>query len=197
MGFISKWFKGESVKNTVDHAATDHTKEVLKQNFIQCGNVYRNRDHSMPELNQFLELNLSVDDYVLYVHGQTQEELQNRISFKNNAKRIAKKRTMENRLQLKAKKSRTKSKRIDGLQNEFYDFGMFAPYGVYHAANTFGLHTLNQYNLATGAMMGGVFMSMGSIDPTTTMFSESIIEGVNEYVLSDLQDFSDSSNDLF
>lgn len=197
MGFISKWFKGKSVKNTVDHAATDHTKEVLKQNFIQCGNVYRNRDHSMPELNQFLELNLSVDDYVLYVHGQTQEELQNRISFKNNAKRIAKKRTMENRLQLKAKKSRTKSKRIDGLQNEFYDFGMFAPYGVFHAANTFGLHTLNQYNLATGAMMGGVFMSMGSIDPTTTMFSESIIEGVNEYVLSDLQDFSDSSNDLF
>lgn len=197
MGFISKWFKGKSVKNTVDHAATDHTKEVLKQNFIQCGNVYRNRDHSMPELNQFLELNLSVDDYVLYVHGQTQEELQNRISFKNNAKRIAKKRTMENRLQLKAKKSRTKSKRIDGLQNEFYDFGMFAPYGVFHAANTFGLHTLNQYNLATGAMMGGVFMSMGSIDPTTTMFSESMIEGVNEYVLSDLQDFSDSSNDLF
>lgn len=197
MGFISNLFKGGVAKNTADQAQNNQTVEVLKRNFILCGNVYRNQDHSIPDLEQFLKLNLSVDDYVLYVHGQTQDELQNRIAFKNNAKRISKKRTMEKRLQLKAEKSQTKSKRIDGLQNEFYDFSMFAPYGVYHAANTFGLHTLNRYNLATGAMMGGVFMGMGSIDPTTTMFSENIISDMNEYALNDLQDFSDSSNDLF
>lgn len=197
MGFISNWFKGEAAKDTANHENTNQTVEILKQHFIQCGNVYRNRDHSIPDLDQFLKLNLSVDDYVLYVHGQTQDDLQKRITFKNNAKRISKKRLMEKRLQLKAEKSQTKSKRIDGLQTEFYDFGMFAPFGVYHAAQTFGLHTLNHYNLATGSMMGGVFMSMGSIDPSTTMFNESIIEGMNDYAMRDLQDFSDSSNDLF
>lgn len=197
MGFISNLFKGEATKATVDQAESNKTVEVLKRNFILCGNVYRNRDHSIPDLEQFLKLNLSIDDYVLYVHGQTQDELQNRIAFKNNAKRISKKRIMEKRLQSKAQKSQTKSKRIDGLQNEFYDFGMFTPYGAYHAANTFGLHTLNRYNLATGGMMGGVFLSMGSTDPSTTMFSESIIDGMNEYAMNDLQDFSNSSNDLF
>lgn len=197
MGFISNLFKGEAAKSTAEKAQNNQTVEVLKRNFILCGNVYRNRDNSIPDLEQFLKLNLSVDDYVLYVHGESQNELQNRIAFKNNAKRISKKRTMEKRLQIKAEKSQTKSKRIDGLQNEFYEFGMFAPYGVYHAANTFGLHTLNRYNLATGTMMGGVFMSMGSIDPSTTMFGESIIDGMNEYAMNDLQDFSNSSNDLF
>lgn len=197
MGIISNLFKKDSGKNTESQTQSKQTVEVLKRNFILCGNVYRNRDNSVPDLEQFLKLNLSVDDYVLYVHGKSQEDLQKRLAFKNNAKRISKKRTMEKRLQLKADKSQNKSKRIDGLQNEFYDFSMFTPYGVYHAANTFGLHTLNHYNRATGAMMGGVFMTMGSIDPSTATFDESIIQGMNDYAMQDLQEFADSSNDLF
>ena len=197
MGIISNLFKLDSGKTTKSQTQSKHTVEVLKQNFILCGNVYRNGDNSVPDLEQFLHLNLSVDDYVLYVHGKSQEDLQKRLAFKKNAKRISKKRTMEKRLQLKAVKSQNKSKRIDGLQNEFYDFSMFTPYGVYHAASTFGLQTLNHYNRTTGAMMGEVFMTMGIIDPNATTFDDSIIQGMNDYALSDLQDFADTSNDLF
>ncbi|EOZ8645569.1 hypothetical protein ACQWTT_001320 [Acinetobacter baumannii] len=195
MGLISKLFK--NIENKQNSTNVDQKSAILEQNFILCGNVYRNRDNSVPDLEQFLKLNLSIDDYVYYVHGKSQKDLQNQLAFKSNAKRITKKATMDKRLNLKAQKSQNKSKRIDGLQNEFYDFGMFAPFGVYHAANKFGLHTLNQYNLATGSMMGGVFLGMGAIDPSTTMFDETATGLMNQTLTDDMREFNSSSNDLF
>lgn len=162
MSILSNFFKRPDEKDTATESKVKETVKLLEQNFILSGNVYRNRDNSTPDLNQFLKLNLSIDDYVLYAHGKTQGDLQNRLAFKNNAKRVNRKRTMEKRLQIKAQKSKNKSKRIDGLQNEFYAFGMFAPFGIYHAANTFGLHTLNQFsNHAAGNMMGSVLGGYG------------------------------------
>lgn len=195
MSLISKLFK--SVENNQNSTNVDPKSSILEQNFILCGNVYRNRDNSVPDLEQFLKLHLTIDDYVYYVHGKSQKDLQNQLAFKSNAKRITKKATMDKRLNLKAQKSQNKSKRIDGLQNEFYDFGMFAPFGVYHAANKFGLHTLNQYNLATGSMMGGVFLGMGAIDPSTTMFDETATGLMNQTLTDDMREFNSSSNDLF
>ena len=58
MGFISNLFKGEAAKSTAEKAQNNQTVEVLKRNFILCGNVYRNRDNSIPDLEQFLKLNL-------------------------------------------------------------------------------------------------------------------------------------------
>lgn len=179
MGILSNFFKGSDVTNTTIESEINHKVKLLDQNFILSGNVYRNRDNSTPDLEQFLKLNLSVDDYVLYVHGESQKDLQNRLAFKNNAKRVNKKRAMEKRLQLKSQKSKNKSKRIDGLQNDFYAFGMFAPFGIYHAANTFGLHTLNQFNHAAGDMMGNILVGLGELDPTVTMISDTYAGGIN------------------
>lgn len=195
MGIISKLFK--SVENNSKTSIVNEKIALMEQHFILSGNVYRNRDNSVPSLDQFLKLNLSIDDYVYYVHGKSQKDLQNQLAFKSNAKRITKKSAMDNRLSLKEKKSHNKSKRIDGLLNEFYDFGMFAPFGVYHAANKFGLHTLNQYNLATGSAMGAVFLGMGAVDSSTTMFDETITGSINETLNDDMRDFNSSSNDLF
>lgn len=172
MGILSNLFKSSDVTKTAIETEINQKVKLLEKNFILSGNVYRNRDNSIPDLEQFLKLNLSVDDYVFYVHGISQNDLQNRLAFKNNAKRVNKKRVMEKRLQLKSQKSKNKSKRIDGLQNEFYDFGMFAPFGLYHAANAFGLHTLNQFNHAAGDTMGNILFGLGELDPTVTMISD-------------------------
>ena len=187
MGILSNFFKGSDVTNTTIESEINHKVKLLDQNFILSGNVYRNRDNSTPDLEQFLKLNLSVDDYVLYVHGESQKDLQNRLAFKNNAKRVNKKRAMEKRLQLKSQKSKNKSKRIDGLQNDFYAFGMFAPFGIYHAANTFGLHTLNQFNHAAGDMMGNILVGLGELDPTVTMISDTYAGGINSSPVDEMK----------
>jgi hypothetical protein len=186
MGILSNLFKGSDAVKTMIDSENNQKVELLNQNFTLIGNVYRNRDNSIPDLNQFLKLNLSVDDYVFYVHGESQKDLQNRLAFKNNTKRVNKKRLMEKRLQLKSQKSKNKSKRIDGLQNDFYAFGMFAPFGLYHAANTFGLHTLNQFNHAAGDMMGNVLVGLGELDPTVTMISDTYAGGVNTSTMDEM-----------
>lgn len=196
MSIFSSFFKSIDTTGSVNEHSVAK-KELLEEHFTFSGTGYRNHDGSVPELSNFLSLGLSVDDYVFFVHGKTQLDLQKRLQFKHHAKRTSKKQTMEKRLHIKAQSSRNKSSRIDGLQNEFFAFGMLAPFGVYLAANTFGLHTLRLYNLATSEPMASVFNSMGNVDPSITTFDETAIGTINDAISSGADEFSSNSHDLF
>lgn len=124
-----------------NQSAIDPTKEILNNNFVLHGNVYRNHDNSIPELEQFLDLGLSVDDYVFYVHGESQSDLQDRIGFELEVAKSNKKRSMEKRLKIKASKVKKQPRKINAFEDDLYSFGMFAPFGFYYAANNFGLNS--------------------------------------------------------
>lgn len=197
MGILSKILKAQksSQDNFLD-TLTVEQKKYLQHNFVIVEGVIRNRDDSKPSLSDFMKDDLfSIDDYTQLVHGLSQKKLQDKVLSGSKIKRLNKKEILNNRIKEKAKAS--KSVRVDALKSDFYAFGLFTPFGIYTAARTFGLPTLERFlqksrggnsgndvwdgvsflgdkpvvNYAAGETMGKLMLANGNLDTTSMSIS--------------------------
>ena len=124
MGFLSNLFSGQD-----NQLSKDASK--LKGLFVSKNGLFRNKDGSIPTVEQFTELGYSEDDYFRLTHGVDQEHLQNRLMQRTKEKRNKRIATMSNRLAANSKKkykSRNNTQRISNMQQPAdYKLMMFSP----------------------------------------------------------------------
>ncbi|MDD2944367.1 MAG: hypothetical protein PHG15_00855 [Acinetobacter sp.] len=130
MGLLLDWFLKNSEKNQV---VLNYTK--LNGLFVSQNGLYRNKDGSVPTIDDFKAHGFSEDEFFLAVYGKTQEEIQNRLMRNNAAKRGNRRKMINTRLAKNTKRmadsSNSKKKRKTARSPMVNEFALFAPFGVY------------------------------------------------------------------
>lgn len=124
MGFLSNLFSGQDNQFSKDAAK-------LKGLFVSKNGLFRNKNGSLPTVEQFTELGYSEDDYFRLTHGVDQEQLQNRLMQRTREKRNKRISTMSNRLAVNSKKKykpRNTTQQLSSMQpSADYSLMMFSP----------------------------------------------------------------------
>lgn len=205
MGLLIDWFLKNTENNQV---ALDYSK--LNSLFLSQNGLYRNKDGSIPTLEDFEQHGLSEDQYFLAVHGQTQSEIQNRLMSRNAAKRANRRNMINTRL---AKNTKRNADSIQGdkkhkktIKPNINEFSLFAPFGIYSLGVRDGQFTniIEQSFNLTGTTFGlfemmGIagFGNDGSMDSSMNDFIDSMNQEALNTHLNDTFDSDQNFNSNF